>query len=44
MKIIPIDMISSYAIKILGGREKIIEDMKNMFKTYDEYKKFIQGK
>ena len=42
MKIVSKDMIYDYSLKILGGKEKVSEDMKNMFKTYDEYKNFIK--
>jgi hypothetical protein len=42
MKIVSKDMLYDYSLKILGGKEKVSEDIKNVFKTYDEYKKFIK--
>jgi hypothetical protein len=41
MQIITEDMVNNYAVKVLGGREKIVKDIKNIFNTYDEYQKCI---
>lgn len=42
MKIITEGMVNNYAVKVLGGREKIVKDIKNIFNTYDEYLKCIR--